>query len=115
MHNIFGTCVVLTCVAFTAPLACFAQGSPTPSTAPATTTQLPDTVRPTHYDVAIEPDAASLVFRGKVSIFAIDYDSAEGRKRALYTQFANVIDRISVRRERLPAIDAWLARSNAPE
>ncbi|MCX7177031.1 MAG: M1 family metallopeptidase [Proteobacteria bacterium] len=33
-----------------------------------TTTQLPRTVRPTHYDVTIVPDAASLTFKGKVVI-----------------------------------------------
>ncbi len=135
--------------------------------AAATTTQLPRGVRPTHYDVAIVPDAASLTFSGKVAIaievlqpttsitlnalelsftsvhlsggpdgtrfaaakvqineaeqtatfsfgqllekgsyqldldytgrigtqpvglFAIDYDTADGQKRALYTQFEN--------------------------
>ncbi len=34
----------------------------------AATTQLPTAVRPTHYDVAIEPDAKTLAFSGKVSI-----------------------------------------------
>jgi aminopeptidase N len=33
-----------------------------------TTTQLPDTVRPLHYDVAINPDAQALKFKGKVRI-----------------------------------------------
>ncbi len=32
------------------------------------TTQLPTAVRPTHYDVAIEPDAKALTFSGQVSI-----------------------------------------------
>ena len=132
-----------------------------------TTTQLPRTIRPTHYEVAIVPDAAALTFGGKVVIaievlqptaritlnvidlsfsrvqlsdatgkamfaapkvsvnadaqtatftfaqpipkghfqlaldytgkigtqpiglFALDYDSAKGHKRALYTQFEN--------------------------
>lgn len=65
MHNTFGACVVLTCVAFAASSACFAQGS---SATSATTTQLPRSVRPSHYDVAIEPDAATLAFKGKVAI-----------------------------------------------
>lgn len=34
----------------------------------AATTQLPTAVRPTHYDVAIEPDAKALTFSGRVSI-----------------------------------------------
>ncbi len=36
--------------------------------APEVTTQLPRTVRPTHYDVAIVPDVAGLTFAGKVGI-----------------------------------------------
>lgn len=159
MHNRFGPCTVLTCVAFIASSACFGQGAPASSTVAATTTQLPRTVRPTHYDVTIDPDAATLAFKGNVVIsievlqptasitlnaldlrftsarlsgatipkievseaaqtatfsfdkpiargsyqlaldytgkigtqaaglFAIDYDSPAGRKRALYTQF----------------------------
>ena len=43
----------------------------TASSPAATTTQLPRSVRPTHYDVAIVPNAASLTFSGKVAI-AID-------------------------------------------
>ena len=140
---------------------------PAPAAATAkTTTQLPRNVRPTHYDIALVPDAQALTFAGKVSIalevleptasitlnaldltiqsarlsgpsnasypqphvqiddaaqtatftfgeklakgnyrldlqyrgkigtqanglFAIDYDTAAGRKRALYTQFEN--------------------------
>ena len=139
----------------------------TASSPAATTTQLPRSVRPTHYDVAIVPDAASLTFTARVAIaidvlqpttsitlnalelsfssvrlsggpgsapfaaakvqineveqtttfsfgqllekgsylltldytgrigtqpvglFAIDYDTADGQKRALYTQFEN--------------------------
>jgi aminopeptidase N len=34
----------------------------------ATTTQLPRTIRPTHYDVSIDPDAAALAFKGNVTI-----------------------------------------------
>jgi aminopeptidase N len=149
-----------TLAAATALLFCCATNSaPT-----ATTTQLPRSVRPTHYDVALAPDAKALTFIGKVTItldvieptstitlnalemtiqsarlssragvanaqvnisepdqtatftfdkplvvgsyeltidyqgkiatqanglFAIDYDSAAGSKRALYTQFEN--------------------------
>jgi aminopeptidase N len=43
---------------------------PEPSTAPATT-QLPRTVRPTHYDIAIEPHAQAMTFAGHATI-AID-------------------------------------------
>ncbi len=140
--------------------------SPQAAKAELVTTQLPRTVRPTHYDVAITPDAKASTFAGKVSIkidvlaptssitlnaadlafksaslsgpgtaspisakvsinadeqtatfsfdrtlakgsytlsidytgligsqaaglFAIDYDMADGKKRALYTQFEN--------------------------
>ena len=38
-----------------------AESTPTP-------TQLPRLVRPTHYNVTIEPDAAALTFRGDVAI-----------------------------------------------
>jgi aminopeptidase N len=55
MGRSFGSAVVLVLAAMTASTA-------------ETTTQLPRTVRPTHYDVAIDPDAASLTFSGKVSI-----------------------------------------------
>ena len=41
-----------------------AESTPTP-------TQLPRTVRPTHYDITIEPDAAALTFHGTVAI-AVD-------------------------------------------
>jgi aminopeptidase N len=49
---------------------CFAGLSGTATAAESTTTptQLPRTVRPTHYDVTIEPDAAALTFRGSVAI-----------------------------------------------
>jgi aminopeptidase N len=159
MHRKFISAVI---IGLMAPMV-----APMASTGIATTTQLPRTVRPTHYDVAIFPDAASLTFSGRVAIaievlqptasitlnaaalsfanvslsggpgsaafakpqvrldeaaetatfsfdhsipkgnyrlsidytgriatqaagmFAIDYDTAAGRKRALYTQFEN--------------------------
>jgi len=68
MHNTFGPCILLSCVAFIASPVCLAQGSSAPSTAAATTTQLPRTVRPTHYDVAIDPDSGALAFKGNVVI-----------------------------------------------
>lgn len=40
------------------------MGAPTP----ATTTQLPRNVRPTHYDIALTPDAKALTFSGKAVI-----------------------------------------------
>jgi len=48
----------------------FAAAGSLPATAAAaqTTTQLPRTVRPLHYDVMIAPDAAALRFTGKVGI-----------------------------------------------
>lgn len=60
MHNIFGRCGVLTCVASIVSSVCCAQA--------ASTTQLPRDVRPTHYEVAIDPDAAALAFKGNVAI-----------------------------------------------
>jgi aminopeptidase N len=50
-------------------MAFMATGSPPVTAAAAqTTTQLPRTVRPLHYDVMITPDAAALRFTGKVGI-----------------------------------------------
>lgn len=68
MHNRFGPCTLLSCVALIASPTCFAQGASSPSAVAATTTQLPRSVRPTHYDVAIDPDAAGLAFKGNVVI-----------------------------------------------
>src|SRR6185503_19750410 len=45
-------------------IACATAGAATD----ATPTQLPRLVRPTHYDLTIEPDAAALTFRGDVAI-----------------------------------------------
>ncbi len=149
------------------PAAAGPTGDPPSTPAVQVPTQLPRSVRPTHYDVAVTPDAQALTFEGKVAIsievleptaritlsaidltfaevrlsggprervfgppriaidaaaqsatftfeepirpgayrlaidyagkigtqaiglFALDYDSPEGRKRALYTQFEN--------------------------
>lgn len=67
---------LLRSTAATILLAGTAPGSPALSqesgskgaTAETVTTQLPRSVRPTHYDVQIEPDAAKLTFDGKVAI-----------------------------------------------
>ena len=48
-----------------------AHSAPPPATDAATTTQLPRTVRPVHYDVRIVPDATAMKFNGRVGI-AID-------------------------------------------
>jgi aminopeptidase N len=45
-----------------------AAGAAPPDPSPPATTQLPRTVRPVHYDVAIVPDAAALTFTGRVAI-----------------------------------------------
>jgi len=45
-----------------------AFSAPAPAIKGPTTTQLPRTVRPTHYDVKIVPDARSMRFSGKVAI-----------------------------------------------
>lgn len=202
MHNKFGPCIVLTCVALIASPVCFSQASPAPAASAEVTTQLPRTVRPTHYEVAIEPDAANLTFKGNVAIaievlqptesitlhavdlrftfarllgtgaplatpkievseagqtatfsfdkpiargsyhlaleyfgkigtqaaglFALDYDTPEGRKRALYTQFEAADARRMVPSWDEPAYKAtftllvtvpngWSAVSNMPE
>ncbi|MGH8236924.1 MAG: M1 family metallopeptidase [Steroidobacteraceae bacterium] len=48
-------------------LACL-TGAATAAESTTTPTQLPRTVRPTHYDVTIEPNAAALTFHGNVAI-----------------------------------------------
>ena len=52
------------CLAWLTGPAVAAESTPTP-------TQLPRTVRPTHYDITIEPDAPALTFHGTVAI-AVD-------------------------------------------
>src|SRR6185503_19758792 len=52
------------CLAWLTGPAVAGEGTPTP-------TPLPRTVRPTHYDITIEPDAAALTFHGTVAI-AVD-------------------------------------------
>ena len=61
MHSLPRQAIVLTFLAFFAAAAVAAESTPTP-------TQLPRLVRPTHYNVTIEPDAAALTFRGDVAI-----------------------------------------------
>jgi aminopeptidase N len=61
MHSLPRQAIVLTFLAFFTGAALTAESSPTP-------TQLPRLVRPTHYNVTIEPDAAALTFRGDVAI-----------------------------------------------
>jgi aminopeptidase N len=62
MHSFPGLASVLMSVVLAgAALAADSTTTPTP-------TQLPRLVRPTHYNVTIEPDAAALTFRGDVAI-----------------------------------------------
>jgi len=69
MRRILATAIVLALAGFiVAPVA---SGAPANGDDAQTTTQLPRGVRPTHYDVAIVPDAAKLQFNGKVTV-AID-------------------------------------------
>ncbi|HET9447914.1 MAG TPA: M1 family aminopeptidase [Steroidobacteraceae bacterium] len=61
MRRFPGLMIAALCVAcFAGPVAA-AERTPTP-------TQLPRLVRPVHYNVTIEPDAAALTFRGDVAI-----------------------------------------------
>ena len=60
MHSFPGLASVLMSVVL-AGAAVAADSTPTP-------TQLPRQVRPTHYTVTIEPDAAALTFHGDVAI-----------------------------------------------
>ena len=53
--------ILLLCSSGLAGPALSAESTPTP-------TQLPRAVRPTHYDISIEPNAAALTFHGNVSI-----------------------------------------------
>ncbi|HKR35196.1 MAG TPA: M1 family metallopeptidase [Steroidobacteraceae bacterium] len=61
MHSLPRQAIVLTFLALLAGAAVAAESTPTP-------TQLPRLVRPTHYNVTIEPNAAALTFRGDVAI-----------------------------------------------
>ena len=51
-----------------APLFPAAAQSATPARAEQAITQLPRTVRPTHYDVAVTPHAEAMNFDGKVTV-----------------------------------------------
>ena len=69
MRRTLATAIALVLTGSSATL--MAQPASTPTvaaTAPATTTQLPRSVRPTHYDVAVTPNAQALSFDGKVGI-----------------------------------------------
>ena len=58
-------------LAGTAPVLAAEAGLTAPISAPEVkdaTTQLPRSVRPTHYDIAVTPDAQSLTFKGHVAI-----------------------------------------------
>ena len=59
MHILPGLALALASVAWIADAAAANDSTPT---------QLPRLVRPTHYDVTIEPDAAALTFRGDIAI-----------------------------------------------
>jgi aminopeptidase N len=61
MHSSRTFASVVLFLAFLTGIAAAADSTPTP-------TQLPRLVRPTHYNVTIEPDAAALTFRGDVAI-----------------------------------------------
>ncbi|HMB56764.1 MAG TPA: M1 family metallopeptidase [Arenimonas sp.] len=67
MRRILVSAIVLALAGLPAVSALAATGKPAAAVS-ATTTQLPRTVRPSHYDVAIVPDAKSLTFAGKVGI-----------------------------------------------
>lgn len=58
---------VFACVLAAGALALTPAVAP-PASAVEVTTQLPRTVRPTHYDVEVTPDAGALTFTGKVTI-----------------------------------------------
>jgi aminopeptidase N len=60
----FAAVVALSALAITPT----AAAPPASTSAAHVTTQLPRTVRPTHYDVAVTPDAGALAFTGKVVI-----------------------------------------------
>jgi aminopeptidase N len=61
MHEFRQLATAMLCLAWLAGPAVAAESTPTP-------TQLPRTVRPTSYDITIEPDAAALTFHGTVAI-----------------------------------------------
>ena len=61
MHSLSRSAIVLTFLALFSGATLAAESTPTP-------TQLPRLVRPTQYNVTIEPDPAALTFRGDVAI-----------------------------------------------
>ncbi len=63
MHSLSRPAIVLTFLTLFSGALLAAESTATP-----TPTQLPRLVRPTHYNVTIEPDAAALTFRGDVAI-----------------------------------------------
>ena len=70
MRRALSLAIILALAAFAAAPAIAADAPAAPATDRATT-QLPRTVRPSHYDVSVVPDAAHLSFTGHVAI-AID-------------------------------------------
>ena len=63
MHSLSRPAIVLTFLTLFSGALLAAESTATP-----TPTQLPRLVRPTHYNVTIEPDGAALTFRGDVAI-----------------------------------------------
>ncbi|TBR38838.1 MULTISPECIES: M1 family metallopeptidase [Dyella] len=69
-RTFLGSAIVLALAgaALTAAPSAFADKAPVAATANKVTTQLPLSVRPSHYDVEVTPHAESLTFDGKVTI-----------------------------------------------
>ena len=61
MRELLRWATAVLCLAGLSGAALAAESTPTP-------TQLPRTVRPTAYDIKLEPDAAALTFRGNIAI-----------------------------------------------
>lgn len=134
----FLSCAVAVALACIPALPVCAADTAALSVAGQATTQLPRNVRPTHYTVLITPDAPKLQFKGtafvsvdvlqstrQITLNAIDMDFARvgfssthadahiapTSRRASDTAIANIVYRIKVRYEGLPAIYAWPARN----
>ncbi|MFC0203925.1 M1 family metallopeptidase [Novosphingobium soli] len=69
MKSTVRSCALALLASAVMPLPAFAQTSTSPgATAETVTTQLPRSVRPSHYDVTVTPDAKALTFTGNAAI-----------------------------------------------
>ena len=103
-------------VMFVAASVCPSLAKPPGPSFVTTTTQLPRDVRPVHYDLTIQPDAANLTFEGTADI-AIEVVKPTGRitLNAVDLQFANaaLMDRSGRRRISSATVEVDRGKSTA--